>query len=105
MVEPERTANVAIRNVFTNALLSNYRQHGEEEGAQKTETERKTIREKKKKGGRGEEKLSREGTLKRVKRRTKWAKRENACKLRKEKEYERRVKAKLETEKIRGKKQ
>lgn len=70
MVEPERTASVAIRNVFSNALLSNYRQHGEKEEAQKketeTETERKTIREKKKKGARGEKKLSREENPKKV---------------------------------------
>lgn len=37
-----------MRNVFTGALLSNYRQHGEKEGAQKKETERKTIIEIKK---------------------------------------------------------
>lgn len=48
MVEPERTASVAIRNVFTNALLSNYLQRGDKEGAQKKDTKRKTIGERKK---------------------------------------------------------
>lgn len=42
MGEPERTASVAIQNVFSNALLSNYRQHGKREGAQKNEIEEET---------------------------------------------------------------
>lgn len=55
MEEPERTASVAIRNVFTSALLSNYRQHGGKEGAQKKETERKTEGERQKRELEGEE--------------------------------------------------
>lgn len=51
MAEPERTASVTVRNVFTNALLSNYRLQGEKGGwGQRKEkgTERETIRERKK---------------------------------------------------------